>query len=286
MELACPQCGETNRDDSIDFPFCTHCHEPLVKCGYCANFDSARGICRDPRLKGRKVSSDDQPDCGRYRTILATTVAFTQRVISPAKWVLMVAGTLFVLIVIGMLTVGQNGQNRADAGTPASIGVVAGWAADPPIVAGRPFKLEFQVTNPDANSASGPIRISIPAAFLDSFELRSIDPPPTAEPREGGAEPKPGHPDKRYWHYYDFPSVPPQGQRAITFELQTKPGFETTGFPFQEDPDGLDPSFKYSYDLDGGDNGDGLQGLGVHVYASNRKTFFSAPRILEIQTTH
>jgi hypothetical protein len=286
MELACPQCGATSREDSVDFPLCTHCHEALVKCGYCAHYDSAAGVCRDRKSGRRKVSANDGLDCPRYRSILATTIAFTQRVISPAKWVLMMAGVLFALIVVGPLVAGRKGPGPSTGPTVMGVQMQARWTTDPPPTVGRPFRLEFLLSNPDTR-ASGPVRISMPAAFLNCFKVLSITPRPTnRRPKWGGPEPEPGQPDRRYLHYFDFPSVRLQGESVITFELVTKGDFARTGFPFQVDPneEDPDPDYKYAYDLTGAANGNGLKGLGVHVYNSNTSGIFSAPLILEIKT--
>lgn len=273
MELACPQCGETNRDDSVDFPFCTHCHEALVKCGYCASFDAAKGICRDPKSGRRKVSSDDQLDCGRYRSILATTTSLGQRVISPARWVLMVAATLFALIVIGKYVIGKYAQPTATRADPLPVEVRAEWPTEAPLKVGQPFELRFVVTNRDTQT-SGPIRLAIPAAFLDRFKVLSIDPSPT-NPAE--LLPKEGSRNRRYWHYHEFPSVPPEGERVIVFELVTNQDFVKKGFPFQKD--------RYAYDLTGRANEEGVKRPGVHVYNSTKKGTFIAPRVLRIQPT-
>jgi len=272
MELACPQCGETNREDSVDFPFCTHCHESLVKCGYCANFDSTAGVCRDPKPRWRKVSSDDELDCPRYRSILLIPTDFRRRVISPAKWVLIVAATLFAVIMVGIGAVGISNQNGLASPSPLGVEVVAVSTPSTPTV-DVPFKLEFEVSNPDMRS-SGPIRLSIPAAFLDRFKRLSIDPSPSNPPE---LLPREGERDRRYWHYYDFPSVPPQGQRRIVFELVTQPGFAETGFPFQED--------RLTYDLNGIITDEGVRALGVHVYNSGKKGSFTAHRIFKVKTT-
>jgi len=298
MELVCPQCGATNRDDSVDFPFCTHCHELLVKCGYCAHFDAAAGICRRAKSGRRKVSSDDGVDCPHYRSILVSPVAFTQRVIGPGKWVLAVAVILFALIVVGTVL-----QPQAPAGTSPNsvrpIRVRAWWQS--PIRVGQEFEIEFTVTNVDAGASSGAVRLAIPAAFLDRFKVLSVDPAPShprallgmapqtsdeiAWTQEGAVTCLVGAPDKRYWHYRDFRSIAPQGRSVITFRLVTARDFVRTGFPFQEGPGIRDPKPKYTYDLTGEKNSDALKGLGVRVYnyRADQKGIFEAPEVFKVK---
>ena len=296
MELVCPQCGATSRDDSVDFPSCTHCHELLVKCGYCAHFDVAAGTCRDPRSGRRRVSSDDGVDCSRYRSILASAVALTQRVIGPAKWVLAVAVILFALIVVGTLIQPQS----SPATSPAPVRVRASW--DPnKVKVGHRFKVDFTVTNVDAGASSGAVRLAIPAAFLDRFKVLSVDPAPShprallgmapqtsdeiAWTQEGAVTCLVGAPDKRYWHYRDFRSIAPQGRSVITFRLVTARDFVRTGFPFQEGPGIRDPKPKYTYDLTGEKNSDALKGLAVRVYnyRADQKGIFEAPEVFKVK---
>ncbi|KPJ61937.1 hypothetical protein AMK68_05525 [candidate division KD3-62 bacterium DG_56] len=305
MELVCPQCGATNRDDSVDFPFCTHCHELLVKCGYCAHFDAAAGVCRTAKSRGRRVSSDDGVDCPHYRSILLSTVAFTQRVIAPGKWVLAVAAILFALIAVGTMI-----QPQSPAATSSNsvrpVRVRAWWERS--VKVGEPFEIDFTVANVDERASSGAVRLAIPAAFLDRFEVLSVEPTPSNPPDLFGVPPEESavtpegvamyllgaRPDKRYWHYYYFKSVSPQGQRKIKFQLVTKRDFVEIGFPFQEGPgvelllekvpggESLNP--KYAYDLTGVKNSDALKGLGVHVYnyRSDEKGIFKAPEVFKV----
>jgi hypothetical protein len=177
--LRCPQCGTLNRDDAVDFPLCRNCHERLVQCGYCRQFErtdaEGAGICREKDAGGpRATTADAAPDCRYFQARYRVRSAAASRVpIHPAAWIL--GG--FALVLIGFFAWSAVVRPSGSA-SPRRASVQLDAEVPYPVRPGSEFTIDLIARNLAARP-TGDVLIGIDSDFLAKFPLQSLDPLPT-----------------------------------------------------------------------------------------------------------
>ena len=175
--LRCPQCGTLNRDDAVDFPLCRKCHERLVQCGYCREFERGHaegaGTCRSQAAGGpRETRAEDGADCPHFQPRYAAGGGRGKRVgIHPAAWVLGIIAVAFVVLFAVSAIV-------RPADSPAFTAHVEA-EAPAAVRPGSEFTIDLTARNLGADGTEA-VRLGIPAAFHQRFGLRSPEPEPSA----------------------------------------------------------------------------------------------------------
>lgn len=176
--LRCPQCGTLNRDDAVDFPLCRNCHERLIQCGYCRRFQRTDprggGRCDSKGAGGpRPVRAEEAPECRYFRPRYVAGGRAGQRVrIHPAAWIL----GIVAVILVALFTLSTMVRPAA---TPVERADAVDLRAEVPdaVRAGSDVSIDLTARNL-APTATGALRLEIPADFAERFALKSVDPSP------------------------------------------------------------------------------------------------------------
>jgi hypothetical protein len=161
----------------VDFPLCRKCHERLVQCGYCREFErgdaEGAGTCHSQAAGGpRETRAEEGADCPHFQARYAAGGGRGKRVaIHPAAYVLGIIAVVFIVLFALSAIV-------RPANDPA---LMTHLEAHVPVAvrSGSEFTIDLTARNLGADGAEA-VRLGIPAAFRQRFSLTGPEPEPSA----------------------------------------------------------------------------------------------------------
>lgn len=179
LKIRCVQCDTVNYEGYMGFPICHKCHEHLIKCRYCQNFDRQFYVCGHPK-RVEELGPSVDPDIGRscpYFSSLhevrePSPVARTTR-----TWTAVLIAVLAIIVVVGLVILGLQGPR-----SPANMEVQFPVRSAP----GATVVGTISITNPSATKSL--LRtVWLGDDFFGGFEITGTE--PAAEqilPERGG----------------------------------------------------------------------------------------------------
>jgi hypothetical protein len=172
--LKCPKCGRLCREGVVPFPRCARCHEQLLKCRYCADYDARMLDCVSPfRTDEPRIRDPDlYLACPYHRTTLAPTQKALRRRVwmaAIAIGLLAGAGAIFAVWPRPAPPHGPNLHARIAPPTEESF-------------LREPMVLEFQIWNPGPGRISE-IILALDRSYRKHVELTYVEPEPLEERR-------------------------------------------------------------------------------------------------------
>jgi len=176
--LKCPKCGRLCREGVVPWPRCGRCHEQLLKCRYCADFDARMLDCvstfrpEDFRMR----DPDLYLACPHHRTTLG--VGPPQRLVRRLVWagalVLAVAAITAMLVLRPRNTASPQPVVHARA-VPVAEAVVR-----------EPLVVELQIWNPGPGDVEQVV-VALDRSCERYLRLTYVEPTPLAQRRTKSA---------------------------------------------------------------------------------------------------
>ena len=174
LVLKCPKCGKLCREGLVPFPRCGRCHEQLLKCRYCADYDARMLDCVSP-LRAEDFHVRD-PDlylaCPHHRTTLAPVAP---RALGRRVWMPAVALTMAAVAVAVIFT-------RPRPAPEGGLALHARVAPAHETYLGEPMVLELQIWNPGPGKTDE-IVLALDRTYRKHVQLTYVEPEPFAERR-------------------------------------------------------------------------------------------------------
>jgi hypothetical protein len=184
--LKCPKCGRLCRTGLVPFPRCARCHEHLLKCRYCADYNARMLDCvstfrpedfhiRDPDL---------YLACPHHRTTLALTEGqvVRRRVWVPALGALVIA-VVAVFAVARFQATPTKGPTLHARFVPVQEAILQ-----------EPTLIQVQIWNPGPGRVNDVI-MGIHRSYERHLKLTSVEPEPVTQRRT------------RQWERFWFPGL-------------------------------------------------------------------------------
>ncbi|HUT75113.1 MAG TPA: hypothetical protein VM221_09825 [Armatimonadota bacterium] len=175
VTLKCPQCGKLCREGIVPFPRCGRCHEQLLKCRYCADYDAQMLDCVSiSRPDDFHISDPDRYlACPFHKSTLDLA---RQALVRSRVWV-----TTLILAVVAALAVVLLARHYAPPPAPAVV-LHARIAPTEVVSVREPAIISIQIWNP------GPGRVEQVVVALDRscerhLRLDRIMPKPSRQRR-------------------------------------------------------------------------------------------------------
>ena len=168
--LKCPKCGRLCREGLVPFPRCAHCHEQLLKCRYCADYDARILDCVSP-FRADEPSIRD-PDLYTACPYHRTTLLPAPKALRSRVWV--------TAVVLGLLAAGGAMfalQPRPVGPRPNLYARLAPLAEE--AVRDQPMVVELQIRNPGPGRASEVI-VGLDRTYRKHVRLTGVEPEPLA----------------------------------------------------------------------------------------------------------
>jgi len=176
--LKCPKCGKLCREGLVPWPRCGRCHERLLKCRYCADFDARMLDCVSTfRSEDFRMRDPDlYLACPHHRTTLE--VRPPQRLVRRQVW----AGVflLGVAAVAAMLVL-----RPRDTASSQPVVHARGVPA-PDAVVHEPMVVELQIWNPGPGDVEQVI-VALDRSCERYLRLTYVEPTPLAQRRTESA---------------------------------------------------------------------------------------------------
>ena len=204
LRIKCPKCDTVNYEGYMGFPLCHKCHEHLLKCRYCQNFDTQFFVCSHPK-RVEELGPSADPDTGRacpYFSSLHLVQADSRASRAISVWAPIVVTILVAMVVVGVVRLSL--LSRAAQLVPD---LKVEFPTNSQL--GATFAGIITIRNPSA-TASLPCRITLGGDFLTGFGIIKIDPSPAAFRSETGDR------------VYSFDIIPPSTKRYLRFHCQAK----------------------------------------------------------------